>query len=196
LGRHVLSSSNQGTGLFALANPAYAGVASPLRDCRPHLAKGGCPHGSPGSDHGLSLLGFTCRSSIYDKATSRPPETLFGMNFADGSRFARMGRRSGETQGVKSASVVPACPIRATSGLSGEFLLTLCTRRITGQCVSAQPTRQVFASQHIVLSRKWSVSARASTHSLLIAGVVIAVVVPDDHARPATDAGAHPAQTC
>jgi D-alanyl-D-alanine-carboxypeptidase/D-alanyl-D-alanine-endopeptidase len=150
-GSHVLLLPNQGTGLFALANRTYAGVASPVWDAALMLRKGGSLTDRPEVITDSLSVAYRAVKAVYEKGDVAAAGDLLAMNFLM-DRDARGW--AGDLARLKAqvGECIAASPIRATSGLSGEFLWTCAHGRITGS-VSLAPTRQVRIQQ-IVLSRK------------------------------------------
>jgi len=150
-GSHVLLLPNQGTGLFAFANLTYAGVASPVWDAALMLQKGGYFKDRPVSITDALSVAYRAVEAVYREGDIAAAGDLLAMNFLL-DRDARGWARDLARLKAQVGECIAAGPVRATSGLSGEFLWTCAHGRITGS-LSLAPTRQVRIQQ-LILSRK------------------------------------------
>jgi len=150
-GSHVLLLPNQGTGLFAFANLTYAGVASPVWDAALLLQKGGYFKDRPVSITDALSVAYRAVEAVYREGDIAAAGDLLAMNFLL-DRDARGWARDLARLKAQVGECIAAGPVRATSGLSGEFLWTCAHGRITGS-LSLAPTRQVRIQQ-LILSRK------------------------------------------
>lgn len=150
-GSHVLLLPNAGTGLFALANRTYAGVATPVWDAAVMLrTRGYLEDRSEVITASLSEA-YRAVQAVYERGDITVAGDLLAMNLLQ-DRDAHGWARDLARLKAQVGECIAAGPIRATSGLAGEFCWTCAHGRITGS-VSLAPTRQV-GIQQIVLARK------------------------------------------
>lgn len=150
-GSHVLLLPNQGTGFFALANRTYAGVATPIWDAAVMLRREGYLEDRPEVVRDPLSVAYRAVQAIYSEGDVAAAGGLLAVNFLM-DRDARGWALDLARLKAQVGECTAAGPIRASSGLSGDFLWTCAHGRITGS-VSLAPTRHV-GIQQIVLARK------------------------------------------
>jgi serine-type D-Ala-D-Ala carboxypeptidase/endopeptidase len=150
-GSHVLLLPNHRAGLFAFGNRTYAGVAAPVWDAALMLRK--TDYIKDHSEVVTAALSTAYRAveAVYATGDIAAAGDLLAVNFLM-DRDAQGWARDLATLKAQVGECIAAGPIRAVSGLSGDFLWTCAHGRITGSLLLA-PTRKV-GIQQIVLARK------------------------------------------